>query len=80
MWGAQNGLGGLTQLSEQVNKNKDRSQEGAAAPGHADVVPLLVPLQPHPQAVLQEGADQTQMRQVRQIALRDAEELQVQDG
>ena len=57
----------LTQLSYEVDQDKASGQEVATAPGGLDVVPLLVPLEPHADAVLQEGADETQAGQVRQV-------------
>lgn len=65
----------LTYLSTQVEQHKAGGQEVAAAPGGLDVVPLLVPLEPHADPILQEGTDQTQARQVGQILLRHTQEL-----
>lgn len=66
----------LTQLSEQVEEDKGGGQQVAAAPGAVDVVPLLAPLEPHADAVLQERADQAEAGHVRQVLLCDAQELQ----
>ena len=57
----------LTQLSYEVDQDKASGQEVATTPGSLDVVPLLIPLEPHADAVLQEGADETQAGQVRQV-------------
>lgn len=65
----------LTQLSEQVEEDKGGGQQVAAAPG-VDVVPLLAPLEPHADAVLQERADQAEAGHVLQVLLCDAQELQ----
>lgn len=53
-----------TQLSYEVKQHKARSQKVAAAPGSLDVIPLLVPLEPHADAIFQKGADETQTCQV----------------
>lgn len=47
----------LTKLSCEVEQHKASGQEVATAPRRLDVVLLLVPLEPHTDAVLQEGAD-----------------------
>ena len=57
----------LTQLSYEVDQDKASGQEVATTPGSLDVVPLLIPLEPHADAVLQEGADETQAGKVRQV-------------
>lgn len=66
----------LTQLSEQVEEDEGGGQQVAAVPGGVDVVPLLAPLEPHADAVLQERADEAEACHVRQVLLRDAQELQ----
>ncbi len=66
----------LTDLSDQVDQHEAAGEEVSAAPGGLDVVSLLAPLEPHADAVLQEGADETQTSEVRQILLRDPQELQ----
>lgn len=53
-----------TQLSYEVKQHEARSQKVAAAPGNLDVVSLLVPLEPHADAIFQKGANEAQARQV----------------
>lgn len=65
----------LTQLSYEVKQNKTCSQEVATVPGCLDVVSLLVPLEPHPNAVFQEGADEAQTCQVGQVLFSYPQEL-----
>lgn len=65
----------LTQLSYEVKQHKARSQEITTVPGSLDVVSLLVPLEPHADAVFQEGADETQSRQVGQVLFGYPQEL-----
>jgi len=48
------------QLAQQVDEHKDGGQELAAAPAHVHVLPLLVPLDVHAQAVLEERGDEAQ--------------------
>lgn len=57
----------LTQLSYEVKQHKRHGQEVPAVPGCLNVVSLLVPLEPHANAILQEGADETQACQVGQV-------------
>lgn len=65
----------LTQLSYEVKQHKASGQEVATAPGSLDVVSLLIPLKPHADAVFQEGADETQSRQVGQVLFGYPQEL-----
>ena len=64
-----------SQLANQINEYKDHSQKPATSPRGADVVALLIPLEPHANAILQEGADQTETRHVWQDVLTMAEKL-----
>lgn len=64
-----------TQLSEEVKQHKACSQKVAAAPGSLDVVSLLVPLEPHADAIFQKGANETQARQVGQVLFSYPQEL-----
>lgn len=57
----------LTQLSYEVEQHKRHCQEVPAVPGGINVVSLLVPLEPHADAILQKGADETQPCQVGQV-------------
>ena len=66
----------LTQLPQQVDEDEAGGQQPATAPRGRDVVALLRPLEPHPHPVLQEGADQTQARQVGEILLGETQKLQ----
>lgn len=47
----------LTKLSCEVEQYETGGQEVAAAPRGLNVVLLLIPLEPHADAVLQKGAD-----------------------
>lgn len=62
----------LTQLSQQVEEHEGRGQQVAAAPGGVDIVPLLTPLEPHADAILQEGANQAEACHMRQVLLGDS--------
>lgn len=57
----------LTQLSHEVDQDKASGQEEATVPCCLDVVPLLIPLEPHAYAVLQKRADEAQAGQVREV-------------
>lgn len=65
----------LTQLSYEVKQHKACSQEVATAPGSLDVLSLFIPLEPHANAIFQEGADETQTRQVGQVLFGYPQEL-----
>lgn len=65
----------LTQLSNKVKQHKACSQEVATVPGGFNVVSLLVPLEPHADAIFKESADKTQTRQMGQVLLGDPQEL-----
>ena len=58
-----------SQLAHQVNDYKHGGQEPAAAPGYVHVLPLLAPLHPHADSVLEKCGDQTEPRQVGQDVL-----------
>lgn len=47
-------------LTDEIHQHEDHREELSTAPGHVHVFTLLVPLEPHPQAVLQERCDETQ--------------------
>lgn len=70
----------LTQLSYEVEQHKRHRQEVPAVPGCLNVVSLLVPLEPHADAILQEGADETQACQVGQVLFCYPQELQQHRG
>lgn len=65
----------LTQLSEEIYEHKDGGQEIATVPCAINVIPLFAPLEPHADAILQEGADQAQASHVREVLLRHPQEL-----
>lgn len=65
----------LTQLSEEIYEHKDGGQEIATVPRAVNVIPLFAPLEPHADAVLQEGADEAQAGHVREVLLRHPQEL-----
>lgn len=65
----------VTQLSQQVEQDEDVGEEASAAPGGVDVLALLAPLEPHPDAVLQEGADQAEPGHVGEVVFGDPQEL-----
>lgn len=66
----------ITQLSQQVEQDEDGGEEASTVPGGVDVLVLLPPLKPHPDPVLQEGADQAEPGHVGQVVLGDPQELQ----
>lgn len=66
----------ITQLSQQVEQDEDVGEEVSAAPGGVDVLALLPPLEPHPDPVLQEGADQAETGHVGEVVFGDPQELQ----
>lgn len=70
----------VTQLSQQVDQDKHVGEEASAAPGGLNVLTLLPPLEPHPDPVLQEGADQAEPGHVGQVVLGDPQELQQRRG
>ena len=57
------------QLAKQVEHHKQRANEAATWPWVGDVVPLLWPLEPHADAVLDEGAGQAEASHRRQVVL-----------
>lgn len=57
------------ELTEQVENDEEHAEPRAGAPRVRDVLTLLVPLQPHAYAVLEERAHETQARQCRQVVL-----------
>lgn len=65
----------LTQLSYEVKQHKACSQEVATAPSSLNVVSLLIPLEPHADAIFQKGADETQTCQVGQVLFGYPQEL-----
>ena len=48
------------QLAHQVDDDEHGGEEPAAAPGDVHVLPLLAPLDPHPDAVLEKCGDQAE--------------------
>ena len=61
------------QLKDHVHQYEHMSEKLAAAPRKIDVVLLLAPLEPHSEPVLQEGGDEAETSEVREIVLRVAE-------
>lgn len=68
-----------TQLAQEVEQDEDVGEEASTTPVGVDVLALLRPLEPHAHAVLQEGADQAEARQVRQVVFGNAQELPDED-
>lgn len=68
----------LTQLSEEIYEHKDGGQEIATVPRSINVIPLFTPLEPHADAILQEGADQAQAGHMGEVLLRHPQELRGQ--
>lgn len=66
----------ITQLPQQVQQDEDVGEDASAAPGGLDVLGLLRPLEPHPEPVLQEGADQAEPGHVGEVVLGPPQELQ----
>ena len=64
------------QLAHQVDDDEHGGQEPAAAPGDVHVLPLLAPLDPHTDAVLEECGDQAEPGEVGQDMLRMSGHLQ----
>ena len=64
-----------TQLTDQVGHHEHRGQEPAAPPCSIDVVPLLVPLCPHANTVLQKRGDQAEAGDVGENVLAMTEDL-----
>jgi len=62
--------GDAAELSAQVDDDEHGGQEPAAAPRDVHVLALLGPLHPHADAVLEEGGDEAEARQVRQDVFR----------
>lgn len=69
----------ITQLAQQVDQDEEVGQEASAVPGGVDVLALLPPLEPHADAVLQEGADQAESGHVGEVVLGDAQELEEEE-
>lgn len=65
----------VTQLSQQVDEDEEVGDEEATAPGGVDVLALLTPLEPHPDAVLEEGADQAEAGHVGEVVFGHPQEL-----
>ena len=68
--------GDTSKLSEQVDDDEHGGQEPAAAPTDVHVLPLLRPLHPHPETILEESWDEAETRQVRQDVLRLSRDLE----
>lgn len=66
----------ITQLAQQVDQDEEVGQEASAVPGGVDVLALLPPLEPHADAVLQEGADQAESGHMGEVVLGDTQELE----
>ena len=62
-------------LTHQVDEDEQGGEEPAAAPGDVHVLPLLPPLRPHADAVLEEGGHQAEAGQVGQDVLGVASNL-----
>merc|ERR1719244_707696 len=62
--------GHCAQLTNQIHHYKHRCQKPSTAPGDIHIFPLLTPLNPHPNSILEECGHQTKSRQVRQHMLR----------
>ena len=62
--------GHAAELPDEVDDDEEGGEEPSAAPGDVHVLALLVPLHPHPDAVLEEGRDEAEARDVRQEVLR----------
>lgn len=70
----------LTQLSDEVKQHKACSKKVATVPGSLNVVSLLIPLEPHADAIFEEGADETQTCQVGQVLFGYPQELENTKG
>lgn len=49
-----------TKLAQQIDDHKQSGNDPATSPGGVDVVPLLVPLEPHANAILQKSGYETE--------------------
>lgn len=67
--------GRTDQLRQHIGEDEHGGQEPSAAPLGVHVIPLFGPLEPHPNAVLDEGGDQTEPGQSRRKGLRAAQHL-----
>ena len=72
--------GHATQLSHEIEDNKECGQEPSASPGDVHVLPLLAPLHPHAQTILEEGGHKAEAGQVGQHVFAVAQELRRQVG
>ena len=57
------------ELADEVDDDEHGGEEPAAAPGDVHVLPLLAPLDPHPDPVLEECGDEAEPGQVGQDVL-----------
>jgi len=59
-----------SELSNHIDEDEHGRQEPAAPPGDVHVLPLLAPLDPHTNPILEKGGDEAESGQVRQDMLR----------
>merc|ERR1711976_75918 len=53
-----------SQLADEVHHDEHGGEEPTAPPGDVHVLPLLAPLDPHPDPVLEEGGHEAEARQM----------------
>lgn len=61
--------GTAAELTGQVQEDKESGKKAAAPPGGVHVIPLLIPLHPHPYSIFEERTDQAQTCNVRKNVL-----------
>ena len=69
--------GDPAELPEEIEDHEEGGQEPAASPRDVHVLALFAPLDPHPDAVLEEGGDEAEPGQMGQDVLCVAGDLEI---